>query len=142
MSEEEQMQAAFAASLKQDLDDDDEYIMDQDDDDGSDDEIECRGTSDEKMAASPEQELATEKQQQSQTWIETLLATEVGDEPSDGARLQLRMPDATRIVRKFLGSDSVKSIYAFVAVSVRSVPLACHGTKVMCSKLTLSITAK
>ena len=121
MSEEEQMQAAMAASLKQEHEaedkDDDEYVMDEDDDDDGDDEIECLGTSDEKMVSSPEQEVARVEQQQTPTWIETLLATEVGDEPTDGSRVQLRMPDATRIVRKFLDSESVKSIYAFVAVS-------------------------
>jgi hypothetical protein len=118
MSEEEQMQAAVAASLKQEREvkdkDDDEYVMDEDD---SDDEIECLGTSEEKMASCRDEEVATEEQQQSPTWIDILLATEVGNEPTDGARLQLRMPDATRIVRKFVESESVQKIYAFVAVS-------------------------
>lgn len=116
MSEEEQMQAAVAASLKQEREvkdkDDDEYVMDEDD---SDDEIECLGTSEEKMASCRDEEVATEEQQQSPTWIDILLATEVGNEPTDGARLQLRMPDATRIVRKFVESESVQKIYAFVA---------------------------
>ena len=44
--------------------------------------------------------------------------TTVGDEPASGARIQIRMPDAKRLVRKFAPEDTVKSIYAFVAVSV------------------------
>lgn len=48
-----------------------------------------------------------------------ILAIEVGDEPTSGdvARIQIRMPDGKRLVRKFKLDDSVKVIYAFVAQS-------------------------
>ena len=42
----------------------------------------------------------------------------IGDEPATGARLQFRMPDGKRLVRKFQADDTVETIFAFVAVSV------------------------
>jgi len=48
---------------------------------------------------------------------EDYLAVVVPDEPAKGARLQLRLPDGKRIVRRFAGTDSVEMLYAFVAVS-------------------------
>ena len=124
MSEEEQMQAAMAASLKPEnsqennesnKDDDDEYAMEDADDDG--DDIECLGTRDEMVTSHTEKEEVQEvEEEKPPSFFETLLVTAVGDEPADGARIQLRMPDATRLVRKFQKSDSVKTIYAFVAV--------------------------
>ena len=43
----------------------------------------------------------------------------ITDEPTSGtiARVQLRMPDGKRLVRKFDGDASIKTIYAFVAQS-------------------------
>lgn len=121
MSEEEQLQAAMVASLKRDeaqenIDvdgDEDEYVMEEDDDD----DIQYLGTAEEMAQKSEDEE--EEKQP---SFIDNLLATEVGDEPPVGARIQLRMPDATRMVRKFAKSDTVKTIYAFVAVSYLFVP--------------------
>lgn len=48
-----------------------------------------------------------------------ILELDVGDEPASGdvARIQIRMPDGKRLVRKFKGDDNVKVIYAFVAQS-------------------------
>jgi hypothetical protein len=48
-----------------------------------------------------------------------ILALDVGDEPDSGdvARIQIRMPDGKRLVRKFKADDTVKIIYAFVAQS-------------------------
>uniref|UniRef100_A0A7S4JAM3 UBX domain-containing protein n=1 Tax=Odontella aurita TaxID=265563 RepID=A0A7S4JAM3_9STRA len=53
------------------------------------------------------------------TFEEGLLTAEVGDEPTSGdvARVQIRMPDGKRLVRKFRGNDPVRTIYAFVAQS-------------------------
>jgi UBX domain-containing protein 7 len=121
MSEQEQVQAAMEASLKRDAaesadanndddddDDDDEYDME---DDGE-EEIECLGTEEEmKQAAEP-------------TFLDQLVGMTVPDEPSGaGARVQLRMPDGKRLVRKFAGADNVRTIYAFVAVSAFVVSL-------------------
>jgi hypothetical protein len=116
MSEQEQLQAAMESSLKRDPygsadannDDDDEYDM-EDDDEG---EIEWLGT---------EVEM---KQVAEATFLDQLVGMTVPDEPSGaGARVQLRMPDGKRLVRKFDGADKVKMIYAFVAVSVFVVSL-------------------
>ena len=48
-----------------------------------------------------------------------ILTMEVGDEPTAGdvARVQIKMPDGKRLVRKFAGDSPVKLIYAFVAQS-------------------------
>jgi hypothetical protein len=113
MSEQEQLQAAMEASVKRDsaksandVDDDDEYEMENDD-------VECLGTEEEmKQASEP-------------TFLDQLMEMVVPDEPSDtGARVQIRMPDGKRLVRKFTNDDKVKIIYAFVAVSVFPVFLA------------------
>lgn len=46
-----------------------------------------------------------------------LLTLNLPDEPASGARVQFRLPDGKKIVRLFSGSDPVKIIYAFIAVS-------------------------
>jgi len=121
MNENEQLQAAMAASLKTnsingdnnnegDNDDEYEYVMEDDDEENNDDdEVECLGTKSEIAEA---EEKAEEK---GPTFIESLLSVIVGDEPAAGARIQLRMPDAKRLVRKFEKTSDVKTIYAFVA---------------------------
>jgi hypothetical protein len=92
-SEEEELQAALRASLNNDDDDDDE--------------VEYLG-----MADDPSDEPDAEP-----SFVQELLELNVGEEPaSGGARIQIRMPDAKRLVRKFSPDDTVKSIYAFVAV--------------------------
>jgi len=51
---------------------------------------------------------------------EELLQIDVPDEPSGTeacARVQIRLPDGSRVVRKFLVDNTVKIIYAFVAQS-------------------------
>lgn len=49
---------------------------------------------------------------------EEILGIEIGEEPSEGgARVLIRLPDGSRVKRKFKEDDSVKVIYAFVAVS-------------------------
>jgi hypothetical protein len=50
------------------------------------------------------------------TLFDELLAITLGDEPADGAKLQFRLPDGKRVMRKFNTSDSLKEIYAFLAV--------------------------
>lgn len=107
LTEEEQLQAAVAASLRADHGVE-EYEMEEDDD------IEYLGTTEQVAAES------TEEEEKEPSFIETLLTTVVGDEPSEGARIQLRMPDATKIVRKFGKTDSIKTVYAFVAVSAHA----------------------
>ncbi|KAL3795158.1 hypothetical protein HJC23_007386, partial [Cyclotella cryptica] len=113
LSEEEQLQAAIRASMmspdndENDSMDDDVEILDktmEDDDNGN--ENDESAVEDSKPAAlnAFEQEIQT---------------MDVGDEPAgkDVARIQIRMPDGKRLVRKFRGGDCVKVIYAFVAQS-------------------------
>ena len=78
-----------------------------------DDEVECLGTKDEMMK---EQEDA--KPAAKPSIIDELLNVTVGDEPTKGPRMQFRMPDGKRVVRRFNPSDSVKIIYAFLAVRI------------------------
>lgn len=94
MTESEELQAAMRASLKEDDDDDDE--------------VEYLGTADDYDHDEPEPERLS--------FVQELLALNVGEEPSSGARIQIRMPDAKRLVRKFSPDATVKSIYAFCAV--------------------------
>jgi TATA-binding protein-associated factor Taf7 len=100
-SEDEELQAALRASL--DNNDDNEA---DDDDDNEDDEVEYVGMADS----------ASEEPEAEPSFVQELLALNVEEEPSSGARIQIRMPDARRLVRKFSPDDTVKSIYAFVAV--------------------------
>jgi hypothetical protein len=59
-----------------------------------------------------------EEAEKEPSFLEMLLATTVAPEPATGgARIQIRMPNAKRLVRKFDPADTLKSIYAFVAVS-------------------------
>ncbi len=132
MSEDEQIKAAMNESLKQgharEDNDDDEYAyaMEEVQDDASDDDVVRLATNEDNMS-SLETDAVQDEPEMAPTFIETLLAIEVGDEPANGARVQLRMPDATRLVRRFVDSESVKSIYAYVAVSVLIPPLAGGG---------------
>jgi UBX domain-containing protein 7 len=75
---------------------------------------------DTKPAATPS--LATSSSSSSSqavpSFLDEVLQLSVGDEPANGARLQIRMPDGAKIVRRFDASQSVKTIYAFVAVSL------------------------
>eukprot|EP00565_Helicotheca_tamesis_P001050 CAMPEP_0185740090 /NCGR_PEP_ID=MMETSP1171-20130828/36969_1 /TAXON_ID=374046 /ORGANISM="Helicotheca tamensis, Strain CCMP826" /LENGTH=608 /DNA_ID=CAMNT_0028411843 /DNA_START=294 /DNA_END=2117 /DNA_ORIENTATION=+ len=148
LTEQQQLQAAIAASMNDgngddnedahdddhDDDDADEYIMDEDDDDDvvmdsdeevvidDDDEVECVGSNmggTAKPAAATATEEAKEGEKKPPSLEEELATMDVGDEPAGGdvARIQIRMPDGKRLVRKFRGSDTVKVIYAFVAQS-------------------------
>lgn len=92
MTEEEQLQAAMRASLTDDQDTEmqDKHVVD-----------------------------APDEKEKKPSFAQQLIAVEVGEEPSEGgARIQLRMPDGKRLVRNFRGDQSVKCVYAFVAVSV------------------------
>jgi len=52
-----------------------------------------------------------------------LLGVAVPAEPADGSRIQLRMPDGKKAVRRFMPSDPVRTIYAYIAVrSVSRLP--------------------
>lgn len=114
MSEDEQLQAAMQASLTNDGASQDQEMADDNDDD---DDIEVIEAGDMKPAASLEDAKEGEAPVES-TFIKDLLDVDVGDEPDKGARMQLRMPDGKRKIRKFLPTASVRTIYAFLAVGL------------------------
>lgn len=124
MSEDEQIQAAMRASIadatgEADKDDTDEYVMD-DDDDGE-NEVHLwdgnlkseEGTVDDVVV----EESKPEAKKAEPSMLEQLLSMSIVEEPNQGARIQIKMPDGSRKVRRFDGSKEVKTIYAFVAVS-------------------------
>lgn len=118
MSEDEQLQAAMRASLQeasgdQDNDDDSEVKMEEDEDD----DVEYLGTNEGDFKPQAE-EKPEEPEEKEPSFLETLIAVPLGDEPSKGARIQFRMPDGKRTIRKFDASLAVKTIYAFVAQTV------------------------
>jgi UBX domain-containing protein 7 len=107
MSEDEQLEAAVKASLEKDDGEDDEEMED------SNDAMEGEET-DAKPAASGE--LANNPA--SSALFADLQGVTVGEEPTEGARLQLKLPDGKRKVRKFAPTDTIRIIYAFLAVSI------------------------
>jgi hypothetical protein len=126
MSEEEQLEAAMKASLQEaataasdDNNDDDgvEYIGDDDDDEDN--------TGKEKSVAQEEKKSSSVIMNNNDVLVGML----IGDEPAEGgARIQVRMPDGKRIVRKFANSDHVRTIYAFVAVRTSACSREVCGT--------------
>lgn len=110
LTEEEQLQAAIRASMQggdnEDVEVDEKPSAAADansNDNATSDEMNANGNDDESKPSAFEQEI---------------LSMEVGDEPTSGqnvARVQIRMPDGKRLVRKFGGESPVKIIYAFVA---------------------------
>jgi hypothetical protein len=88
-----------------------------------DDEVEIIGTKgpdgEMKPAAAPAAAAQAEdsKPAAAPSIFKQLLAMDVGDEPDKGARIQFRLPDGKRTVRKFDPSQNVRLVYAFVAVS-------------------------
>lgn len=105
MSEDEQLQAAMKASMEdvatssQHADQSIEYIADSDE--------EAEDMEDKKVPAAAEA---------SPSMVDQLLAFDVGEEPSSGARLRIRMPDGKTIVRRFGDNAAIKTLYAFVVV--------------------------
>lgn len=113
MSEDEQMKAAIQASIDEKNNDDD-----NDDDD---DEIEYIESDDDEVEVVDAPEMDTKPEavaeEKTPTLMDTMLGMTIPPEPAAGARIQIRMPDGKRVVRKFAGTDLVKIIYAFVAQS-------------------------
>lgn len=113
MSEDEQLQAAMRASLQDSNHDKDETMED------GNDEVEVLGTStseDGKQPATTETIETEETSGSGSSFMDELVALDIGEEPSSGPKIQFRMPDGKRKIRKFASSDSVKNLYAFVAV--------------------------
>lgn len=116
MSEEEQLQAAMAASME-------DISVIPDSNSTSAGPIEIDGTS-ESEDTKPSVVVPDSSSQNDITPSEIdispqaeLLTMILPDEPSTGARVQIRLADGKRIVRTFGPLDPVKFLYAFVAVS-------------------------
>lgn len=112
LSEDEELQAAMRASLQNE----DGPSQDQEMVDGDDDEVEVLDdAADMKPAASEDTNDTVAEATSGASIVQDLLNFVVDEEPEKGARLQIRMHDGKRKVRKFLPTDTVKMIYAFVA---------------------------
>eukprot|EP00980_Cylindrotheca_fusiformis_P011906 scaffold2830_cov131-Cylindrotheca_fusiformis.AAC.27 len=108
MSEDEQLQAAMRASLEDIGGDEDDQINDDQED------VQFLGTS-ESDAKPKAVETPKAEEPETPSLLSELLGMTLEDEPAKGARIQLRMPDGKRKVRKFDPSKTAKTIYAFVA---------------------------
>jgi len=123
MSEDEQLQAAMRASLADsgtgDAAAEFDYEMDSDDNDVVIvDSAGERVEDDSKPKAIEKKEVAAAPAPQAPaSMLDELIPFEIGDEPEKGARIQFRMPDGKRKIRKFDVSQSVRHVYAFVAQS-------------------------
>lgn len=136
MSEEEQLEAAIRASMADTEggggecgsgsngngnDDEDSVIYadeEEDDDDDGDGDANVLDAENQKKAAAAADLAIDDDEALSDTFEQKLLDQDIGVEPASGddiARVQIRMPDGKRLVRKFRGEDSVRVIYAFVA---------------------------
>lgn len=127
MSEDEQLQAAMQASLTGttengvesidvDDDDDDDCKMAADEDD--DDDVVVVGSNwDEVNEAKPKATEEPAKPPAAPSLFDQWVSIELGDEPANGARIQFRMPDGKRQIRRFDSSANLNVVYAFVAVS-------------------------
>ncbi|KAL3935351.1 MAG: hypothetical protein SGARI_003013, partial [Bacillariaceae sp.] len=123
MSEEEQLQAAMRASLQEsgemttaDNEDEDDYVMEEDG--GDDDGVEfvgAKGSEGEMKPAAVAAKTEDTKPAAIPSIFAQLLAMDVGDEPDKGARIQFRLPNGKRTVRKFDPSQNVRLLYAFMA---------------------------
>lgn len=134
LSEEEQLQAAIRASMQPD---NNNSNGDGDGDNaagkGMDDSVEIVDMEDHSNNHPRRGEEGKEEEEEEDlkkpSFETDIRVMAVGDEPSPGAgdvaRVQIRMPDGKRLVRKFRGEDTVKVIYAFVAVSARMFCMSC-----------------
>lgn len=113
LTEEEQLQAAIQASMQGGDDDEEE----------GDTVDELQGEQKSNAATNDNASSSETGESKPSAFERDILAMEVGDEPASGkniARVQIRMPDGKRLVRKFCGSSPVKIIYAFVAQQQQS----------------------
>jgi len=113
LTEEEQLQAAIRASMQENADgSDDENLKDEV---GGEKPSAAAGAGSNNLTSN---DIGNDGKSKPLAFEEEILSMEVGEEPtsnSNVARVQIRMPDGKRLVRKFGGEDQVKIIYAFVA---------------------------
>jgi hypothetical protein len=117
MTEEQQLQAAIRASMNETIGKDEDEEEEEDFKMGHDDEDEMGMDEDENVVCLDNEEV--EQKEEPPSLAQELALIEVGEEPEgteNVARIQIRMPDGKRLVRKFRGDAPVKTVYAFVAV--------------------------
>jgi hypothetical protein len=123
LTEEEQLQAAIRASMqdstgRDDESDDDIVVIDSME---GEDARKPRANNDVVAGRDDDAGQQPSSSSSSSSFVQEILSMEVGEEPtatSPGevvARVQIRMPDGKRLVRRFLSNNPVKDIYAFVA---------------------------
>jgi hypothetical protein len=130
LSEQEQLEAAIRASMEdaspssgdQHDDDDDEVQILEDDTKVDADKSTDNGGNDNNNNSNEDGNNDNEEEEEDSKlspFEKEILSMTITDEPTSGtiARVQLRMPDGKRLVRKFDGDASIKTIYAFVAQS-------------------------
>ena len=124
MSEEEQLQAAMQASMTEagtTASSSNTDILYVDDSFENNDDSAVQIIDDSKPKAS----VATQDVQTTMVSLnDELQAYTLPNEPSGGddvSRIQFRMVDSKRVLRKFSSSDPVRAIYAFVAVSLNKI---------------------
>lgn len=100
LTEDEQLQAAIAASMNEEKGAENMHI-DLTEDDCNDEKDDSSSQEDKKPS-----------------FNDILKSIEVGDEPKTGPRIQFRLPDGKRIVRRFNADDKVLIIYAFIMQKV------------------------
>lgn len=129
LSEEEQLEAAIRASMadtegcgggggSESNDDEDSVVYADEDDDDDGDDANVLDAENKKKPAAAADLVIDDDEALSDTFEQKLLDQDIGEEPAPGddiARVQIRMPDGKRLVRKFRSEDSVRVIYAFVA---------------------------
>jgi hypothetical protein len=115
LTEEQQLQAAIRASMQENADDSDDEDLN---DDVGDEKPSATAGAAKKNDNVASTDIITDGKPKPSAFEQEILSMEVGEEPtssSDVARVQIRMPDGKRLVRKFGGDSQVKIIYAFVA---------------------------
>lgn len=117
LTEEEQLQAAIQASMQDDADEEDDSDDVEVVEDGKKPSaIDDNATTNDNSAGNN----GDTDESKPSPFEKEILSMDVEDEPTSKdnvARVQIRMPDGKRLVRKFAGDSPVKVIYAFVAQS-------------------------
>ncbi|KAL9183248.1 hypothetical protein ACHAXT_005035 [Thalassiosira profunda] len=111
LTEEEQLQAAIRASMMENADGDEGEGAGDGEANGEEDGGEKQRSDDGRPDDGESKPSAFERE---------IISMAIPDEPPAGAgtaRVQIRMPDGKRLVRRFAGDDPVKAIYAVVAQS-------------------------
>lgn len=137
LSEEQQLQAAIRASMlgadenndnkeNDDMDEEeDEYVMEDEDDENNNSTRNAFATladNDDKSNDSEKNSVESMAQpKKKNTMADEFAGVKVGDEPPAGrdvARIQIRLPDGSKLVRRFNKKDLLEVVYAFCVQTI------------------------